>query len=135
MIMIITITIIIIIMQHTAPHHRFPRFGSPCRGSEARDDHPRQGERGGLVISSILEGIGADHFSQMWKCAPLSASVPVSLIRPQTGALMRFLIVCSAGLDGKVKIWEAYEERRVKRTYSGHSGAVRCINFNNDGSR
>lgn len=41
----------------------------------------------------------------------------------------------SASLDGKCKIWDVYNERQVKRTYSGHSAAVRCVNFNEDGSR
>lgn len=41
----------------------------------------------------------------------------------------------SASLDGKCKIWDVYNERQVKRTYSGHSAAIRCVNFNEDGSR
>lgn len=41
----------------------------------------------------------------------------------------------SAGLDGKAKVWDVYNERHVKRTYSGHSAAIRCTNFNNDGTR
>ena len=39
-------------------------------------------------------------------------------------------------MDSKVKIWDVYGKGRpVKQTYSGHSGAVRQVNFNNDGSR
>lgn len=41
----------------------------------------------------------------------------------------------SASLDGKCKIWDVYNERQVKRTYSGHSAAIRCVNFNEDGTR
>jgi len=43
--------------------------------------------------------------------------------------------VVSGSMDGSVKIWDVYNERHVKRTYNGHSQAVRCINFNNDGSK
>ena len=43
--------------------------------------------------------------------------------------------VNSGSMDGTVKIWDVYNERHVKRTYNGHSQAVRCINFNNDGSK
>ena len=42
----------------------------------------------------------------------------------------------AGSLDTKVKIWDVYEKGRpVKQTYLGHSGAVRQVNFNNDGSR
>mmetsp|Transcript_24662 Transcript_24662/g.33817 ORF Transcript_24662/g.33817 Transcript_24662/m.33817 type:complete len:608 (-) Transcript_24662:351-2174(-) len=47
---------------------------------------------------------------------------------PGTGHLL-----LSAGLDGKVKIWDSHNERRVRRTYNGHSLGVRDVNFTNDG--
>ena len=51
-------------------------------------------------------------------------------IFPGTGHL-----ILSAGLDGKCKIWDVYGDRNVKRTYSGHSEAVRSVNMSNDGSK
>lgn len=49
-------------------------------------------------------------------------------IFPGTGHL-----ILSGGLDGKCKIWDAYGDRNVKRTYSGHSEAVRSVNMSKDG--
>jgi WD40 repeat protein len=44
--------------------------------------------------------------------------------------------VSSGSLDCKVKIWDVVGPGRpVKRTYLGHTGAVRQVNFNNDGRR
>lgn len=43
-------------------------------------------------------------------------------------------LLLSAGLDGKVKIWELYGGRRMLRTYKGHTKGVRDICFNNNGS-
>ena len=34
-------------------------------------------------------------------------------------------LLLSASLDGKCKIWDAVEDRNVRRTYCGHSEAVR----------
>ena len=44
-------------------------------------------------------------------------------------------LLMSAGLDGKVKLWEVYNKRRCVRTYSGHKQAVKDFDFNNDGSK
>lgn len=57
---------------------------------------------------------------------------PVTAIRyfPATAHL-----VLSSSLDGKVKIWELYKERRCIMTYMGHKQGVRDIAFNNDGSQ
>uniref|UniRef100_A0A383WPQ6 Pre-mRNA-processing factor 17 n=1 Tax=Tetradesmus obliquus TaxID=3088 RepID=A0A383WPQ6_TETOB len=49
---------------------------------------------------------------------------------PGAGQLM-----LSAGLDGKVKIWDALGSYKCMRTYLGHSKGVKDINFTNDGSK
>lgn len=48
---------------------------------------------------------------------------------PRTGHLL-----LSAGLDGKCKVWSV-AEKKVMRTYIGHSAAVRDVQFNNDGTK
>ena len=48
---------------------------------------------------------------------------------PRTGHLL-----LSAGLDGSCKVWSV-AERKCMRTYSGHSAAVRDVQFNNDGTK
>jgi pre-mRNA-processing factor 17 len=44
------------------------------------------------------------------------------------------LLTC-AGLDGKVKIWDALGSYKCMRTYLGHSKGVKDINFTNDGAK
>lgn len=48
---------------------------------------------------------------------------------PRTGHLL-----LSCGLDGECKVWSV-EQKKVMRTYCGHTAAVRDVQFNNDGSR
>lgn len=49
---------------------------------------------------------------------------------PRTGHLL-----LSGSMDCKCKIWDVYEDRNVRRTYMGHTEAVRSINMSNDGSK
>ncbi|CAB4019634.1 pre-mRNA-processing factor 17, partial [Paramuricea clavata] len=43
-------------------------------------------------------------------------------------------LLLSCSMDCKIKLWEVYGDRRLLRTFNGHSKAVRDICFNNDGS-
>lgn len=56
----------------------------------------------------------------------------ISAIRlvPKTAHLL-----LSSSMDGRVKIWEVYKERRCIRTYSGHRQAVKDVAFNNKGEQ
>ena len=44
-------------------------------------------------------------------------------------------LLLSAGLDGRVILWETQGRRRRVRTYMGHTAAVKDIDFNRDGTR
>lgn len=44
-------------------------------------------------------------------------------------------LLASAGLDGRVKLWDVHGGRKCRRTYDGHSLGVRAVTFNDDGSR
>jgi pre-mRNA-processing factor 17 len=43
-------------------------------------------------------------------------------------------LLLSASMDGKCKVWDVLGDRNVRRTYAGHSEAVRSIQFNNNGT-
>ncbi|DBA05422.1 TPA: hypothetical protein N0F65_007584 [Lagenidium giganteum] len=42
-------------------------------------------------------------------------------------------LLLSGSMDNTVRIWDVYNEKKCKRVYEGHSGAIRGINFSNDG--
>ena len=44
-------------------------------------------------------------------------------------------LLLSASLDGKMKIWDVYNDRAMLQTYSGHGEGVRSIHFNSTGSQ
>lgn len=44
-------------------------------------------------------------------------------------------LLLSASADSTVKIWDAYHQRELLRTFSGHTKAVTDISFNTDGTR
>eukprot|EP00892_Ulva_mutabilis_P000878 jgi/Ulvmu1/10791/UM069_0025.1 len=44
-------------------------------------------------------------------------------------------LLASAGLDGRVKLWDVYGSRKCRRTYDGHALGVRALTFTADGSR
>eukprot|EP00053_Salpingoeca_punica_P006679 m.62417 g.62417 ORF g.62417 m.62417 type:complete len:556 (-) comp13800_c0_seq1:190-1857(-) len=84
------------------------------------------------------EGI---HYGQV----PEKCFLPKNLIHTWTGhtkgvSCVRFFpvsahMILSAGQDSKIKLWEVYGERRVLRTFLGHTQAVRDVCFNNKGTQ
>jgi len=44
-------------------------------------------------------------------------------------------LLLSGGMDGKVKIWDIYNDQQLLRTFIGHKKAVKDICFTNDGRR
>jgi pre-mRNA-processing factor 17 len=48
---------------------------------------------------------------------------------PGTGHLL-----LTAGFDGKCKVWDVLTDRGARRSYSGHTKAVRAVQFNSTGS-
>jgi pre-mRNA-processing factor 17 len=44
-------------------------------------------------------------------------------------------MILSGSMDCKIKIWDCYNEKQVKRTYIGHSKGVKDLSFTNDGTQ
>ncbi|KAK9472670.1 WD40-repeat-containing domain protein [Dipodascopsis tothii] len=44
-------------------------------------------------------------------------------------------LLLSAGMDGKVKLWDCYHKRELLRSYVGHGKAVKDAYFTNDGTK
>ncbi|KAL2914748.1 hypothetical protein HK105_205679 [Polyrhizophydium stewartii] len=44
-------------------------------------------------------------------------------------------LLLSAGMDGMVKLWDVYHDRRCLRTFIGHNSGVRDVCFTNDGTK
>ena len=44
-------------------------------------------------------------------------------------------LILSGAMDNKVKIWDVYRERSVRRTYNGHSRGVKDATFNHNGEK
>lgn len=71
--------------------------------------------------------------------------IPKQLIHTWTGHtkavnVIRFFpnsahLILSGGMDNKIKIWDVYRERKVKRTYIGHIKGVKDLCFDNDGTK
>lgn len=57
-------------------------------------------------------------------------AITATMYFPQTAHL-----ILSSSLDGKVKLWEMYQERRCIMTYSGHKQGVRSICFDRNGGK
>ena len=57
-------------------------------------------------------------------------SVNVIKFFPKTSHL-----ILSGAMDTKVKIWDVYGERQVRRTYMGHSKGIKDAKFNHNGEK
>lgn len=44
-------------------------------------------------------------------------------------------LILSGSMDTKIKIWDVYKDRQVKRTYMGHTKGVKDLCFNHDGTK
>ena len=44
-------------------------------------------------------------------------------------------LILSGAMDNKLKIWDVYRERNVRRTYNGHSRGVKDATFNHNGEK
>ena len=94
-----------------------------------------------------------DYQGRSWLAGPSEAKrptaqqcyVPKRLVHTYTGhskgvSAIRFFprtghLLLSAAMDGKLKIWDVGNKRRVLRTYEAHSAAVRDCCFNADGTQ
>ncbi len=61
---------------------------------------------------------------------PTLAPLQVIKLFPKYGHLL-----ISGSADTKVKVWDVHNQRQVKRTYLGHTGGIKDVEFTSDGQK
>lgn len=113
---------------------------------------PARGSVAGPARSTFHGPAEADYQGRPWTTAPSGVRpeeefgshdcfIPKKCIRKFTGhnkgvQAIEFFprtghLLLSGSLDSKCKIWDVYEDRNVRRTYAGHTEAVRYLRYHN----